>query len=233
MVAVAVISIGIPSVQVKKVDTNSYVEPEPISEIKQKKRKPINVFDIDEARCLAENIYHEARNQGTAGWLAVAAVTLNRVTDDRFPDSICDVVFQSETRESWRTKGKDVPDIERVYYPVRHRCQFSWYCDGKPDDINQLGIYMDIMQFSKILLTSRVMMFDITDGATFYHADYVMPSWAKSKIKTIEIGDHIFYRWKRCYVCTLDQNSLHHESHFRKVSFSKNDDAHAKDFYLR
>ena len=42
MVAVAVISIGIPSVQVKKVDTNSYVEPEPISEIKQKKRKPIN-----------------------------------------------------------------------------------------------------------------------------------------------------------------------------------------------
>ena len=56
MVAVAVISIGIPSVQVKKVDTNSYVEPEPISEIKQKKRKPINVFDIDEARCLAENI---------------------------------------------------------------------------------------------------------------------------------------------------------------------------------
>ena len=185
MVAVAVISIGIPSVQVKKVDTNSYVEPEPISEIKQKKRKPINVFDIDEARCLAENIYHEARNQGTAGWLAVAAVTLNRVTDDRFPDSICDVVFQSETRESWRTKGKDVPDIERVYYPVRHRCQFSWYCDGKSDDIKQLDIYMDIMYFTKILLTSRAMMFDITDGATFYHADYVMPSWAKSKIKTI------------------------------------------------
>ena len=197
MVAVAVISIGIPSVQVKKVDTNSYVEPEPISEIKQKKRKPINVFDIDEARCLAENIYHEARNQGTAGWLAVAAVTLNRVTDDRFPDSICGVVFQSETRESWRTKGKDVPDVERVYYPVRHRCQFSWYCDGKSDDIKQLDIYMDIMYFTKILLTSRAMMFDITDGATFYHADYVIQSWAKSKIKTIEIGDHIFYRWKR------------------------------------
>ena len=197
MMAVAVISIGIPSVQVEKVDTNGDIEPEPIPEVEEKEFKPINVFDVEEARCLAENIYHEARNQGTAGWLAVAAVTLNRGTDDRFPDSIWDVVFQSETRESWRTKGKDVPDIERVYYPVRHRCQFSWYCDGKPDDINQLGIYMDIMQFTKILLTSRVMMFDITDGATFYHADYVMPSWAKSKIKTIEIGDHIFYRWKR------------------------------------
>ncbi len=199
MMAVAVISIGIPSVEIKKVDTNGDVEPKPNlePEVKEELPTPINVFDVEEARCLAENIYHEARNQGTAGWLAVAAVTLNRVTDDRFPDSICGVVFQAETTESWRTKGKDVPDIERVYYPVRHRCQFSWYCDGKPDDINQLGIYMDIMQFSKILLTSRVMMFDITDGATFYHADYVMPSWAKSKIKTIEIGDHIFYRWKR------------------------------------
>ena len=199
MMAVAVISIGIPPVQVEKVDTNGDVEPKPNlePEVKEELPTPINVFDVEEARCLAENIYHEARNQGTAGWLAVAAVTLNRVTDDRFPDSICGVVFQAETTESWRTKGKDVPDIERVYYPVRHRCQFSWYCDGKPDDINQLGIYMDIMQFTKILLTSRVMMFDITDGATFYHADYVMPSWAKSKIKTIEIGDHIFYRWKR------------------------------------
>ncbi len=199
MMAVAVISIGMPSVQIEKVDTNGDVEPKPNlePEVKEELPTPINVFDVEEARCLAENIYHEARNQGTAGWLAVAAVTLNRVTDERFPDTICGVVFQAETTESWKTKGKDVPDIERIYYPVRHRCQFSWYCDGKPDDINQLGIYMDIMQFTKILLTSRVMMFDITDGATFYHADYVMPSWAKSKIKTIEIGDHIFYRWKR------------------------------------
>ena len=195
MLAFAVISIGIPPAQVEKVDTNDYIEPKP--EVKEKLPTPTNVFDVDEARCLAENIYHEARNQGTAGWLAVSAVTLNRVTDDRFPNSICGVVFQAETKESWRTKGKDVTDIERIYYPVRHRCQFSWYCDGKPDDITHISIYMDIMQFTKILLTSRVMMFDITDGATFYHADYVTPSWAKSKIKTIEIGDHIFYRWKR------------------------------------
>ena len=197
MVAFAVISIGIPPVQVQKVDTNGDVEPEPSPKVEIEDLEPKKVFDIDEARCLAENIYHEARNQGTAGWLAVAAVTLNRVTDDRFPDTICGVVFQAETTESWKTKGKDVPDIERIYYPVRHRCQFSWYCDGKADNIDHISIYMDIMQFSKILLTSQIMMFDITDGATFYHADYVTPSWAKSKIKTIEIGDHIFYRWKR------------------------------------
>ena len=89
-------------------------------------------------------------------------------------------------------------DIKKFTPKAMSNLISSWKDKGyKPDDINQLGIYMDIMQFTKILLTSRVMMFDITDGATFYHADYVMPSWAKSKIKTIEIGDHIFYRWKR------------------------------------
>ena len=28
----------------------------------------------DSAECLAKNIYYEARNQGTAGWMAVTAV---------------------------------------------------------------------------------------------------------------------------------------------------------------
>ena len=42
--------------------------------------------------CLAENIYFEARGESTAGKMAVALVTLNRVMDERFPDTICGVV---------------------------------------------------------------------------------------------------------------------------------------------
>ena len=183
------------------VDTNKYVAPELSEEKLESNIEPeveleVN-FDIEEARCLAENVYHEARNQGTAGWLAVAAVTMNRVIDNRFPNTICEVVFQAETKESWKTKSKkDILASERIFYPIRHRCQFSWYCDGKSDNINNVSVYMEIMQFSRLLLTSETVMFDITDGATFYHADSITPSWAKSKIKTIEIGDHIFYRWK-------------------------------------
>ena len=183
------------------VDTNKYVAPELSEEKLESNIEPeveleVN-FDIEEARCLAENIYHEARNQGTAGWLAVAAVTMNRVIDNRFPNTICEVIFQAETKESWKTKSKkDILASERIFYPIHHRCQFSWYCDGKSDDIKNVSVYMEIMQFSRLLLTSEAVMFDITDGATFYHADSITPSWAKSKIKTIEIGDHIFYRWK-------------------------------------
>ena len=48
----------------------------------------------DEVECLALNIYHEARNQPTVGKLAVAQVTMNRVKDVRFPNTICGVVYQ-------------------------------------------------------------------------------------------------------------------------------------------
>ena len=36
---------------------------------------------------------------------------------------------------------------------------------------------------------------DISDGALYYHADYIPdPRWAKYKNKTVKIDTHIFYR---------------------------------------
>jgi len=145
----------------------------------------------EEISCLAKNIYFEAKNQGTGGWLAVSFVTLNRVKDRRYPNTICEVVYQGQTRPSWQD-----PEI---MIPTRHRCQFSWYCDGKSDEIKNQSKYMDILIFSNLMLDQATSsnMIDITDGATHYHADYVKPAWASTKTKTIEIGDHIFYRWEK------------------------------------
>ena len=67
----------------------------------------------NEKECLAENVYFEARGQGAAGWVAVAQVTLNRVQDKRFPNTICEVVKQGLTYENG--------------YPIKNKCQFSWY----------------------------------------------------------------------------------------------------------
>ena len=150
-------------------------------------------YDIDQKQltCLADNIYFEARNQGTAGWQAVAAVTLNRVKDSRFPNTVCEVVKQGPTRKSWKNDG--------TYYPIRHRCQFSWYCDGLADDIHPKDekVYDRIKDLAELAMIPTVNLLDITDGATHYHADYVKPEWAKTKTKTVEIGDHIFYRWEK------------------------------------
>ena len=142
----------------------------------------------EEVTCLAMNMYHEARNQGTAGLLAVSNVVLNRVQDERFPDTICGVVKQGPTRKSWREDGGMIP--------IKNRCQFSWYCDGKSDEPNDEVTYEQLYELSVDILSTDFPYLDITDGATHYHADYIFPAWAITKARTIEIEDHIFYRWE-------------------------------------
>ena len=148
-------------------------------------------YDEKQTTCLVDNIYFEARGQGKVGWIAVAFVTVNRMNDSRFPNTICEVVHQAPTRESWKKNGE--------YYPIRNKCQFSWYCDGKADDIHNEDLYYEIYDFVQRIMTPEYVMnyIDITEGATHYHADYVKPAWAETKTKTAEIGDHIFYRWER------------------------------------
>ena len=149
--------------------------------------KPI-YDDLQSTKCLAMNMYHEARGQGTAGMIAVSAVVLNRVNDKRFPNSVCGVVFQAQMKKSWKT-GEPVP--------VRNKCQFSWYCDGKSDDVTDEEAYKKALDLSSLIMHNDIKFVDITDGATHYHADYVKPDWAKTKVRTTEIGDHIFYRWEK------------------------------------
>jgi spore germination cell wall hydrolase CwlJ-like protein len=55
---------------------------------------PLRVNFDKALRCLALNIYHEARSEPRAGQIAVASVTLNRVKSKRFPGTVCDVVMQ-------------------------------------------------------------------------------------------------------------------------------------------
>ena len=86
--------------------------------------EPVAV-DADELNCLAMNIYHEARGESETGRLAVANVTMNRVNHYKYPDTICGVVQQGIHYTNW--KGN--------LMPKRHKCQFSWYCDGKADTV--------------------------------------------------------------------------------------------------
>ena len=148
-----------------------------------------------QAYCLAENIYFEARSDSVAGQAAVADVVINRMFDSRYPNTICKVVTEGPIRESWKTRqNPDLDDSERVYYPVRHRCQFSWYCDGKAETINDQKAWIKAQYIAyQMLYADRYR--GITEGATHYHAHYVNPTWA-SKIQFIDdIGSHKFYRW--------------------------------------
>ena len=61
------------------------------------KPKVVGVDPV-QVSCLADNVYFEARNQGTAGWSAVISVTLNRVKDKRFPNTVCGVIYEGIER---------------------------------------------------------------------------------------------------------------------------------------
>ena len=149
-----------------------------------------------ELYCLAQNIYFEAKSEPLAGQYAVADVVLNRVNDTRYPNTICEVVREGPIKESWKTKqDTTLSDDERIYYPRKNRCQFSWYCDGKSDTIRDSDAWrMAQIIAYKIVYADK--MRGITEGATHYHADYVSPKWA-SKIQLVgSISTHIFYRWQ-------------------------------------
>ncbi len=127
----------------------------------------------EELNCLALNIYWEARSEPTLGRFAVAAVTLNRVGHKGFPDTICGVVHQG------RERGL-------------HRCQFSWVCDGKSKIPGNQKAWLEAEHIAYTMLYLDLP--DPTDGALWYHADYVSPGWAKAMARVTQIGRHIYYR---------------------------------------
>ena len=138
--------------------------------------------------CLALNTYHEAKNQSMIGQIATAQVVMNRVADDRFPSTVCEVVKQGPTRPSWEDPEKE--------YPIKHRCQFSWYCDGTPDVPKNEKAWRKAQDVAFIVYYNKIQL-DVTEGATHYHATYVRPAWAKTKKRTTRIEKHIFYRWEK------------------------------------
>ena len=162
-----------------------------------------------EITCLAENIYFEARAESYSGKAAVANVTKNRVKDSRWPSTFCGVVTDGPVKESWKTKQhKNLADSKRVYYPRKHRCQFSWYCDGKKDVIwanyektgesiklNAQAWRASVEVAIWTLGYGSYTVNDNTQGATYYYAhNLVYPHWADKFEVTEIIGNHTFMK---------------------------------------
>ena len=143
---------------------------------------PESILDPHELQCLSKNIYFEAAVESTAGKIAVAQVTLNRVKSEQYPETICKVVYEGPHYASG--------------HPKRNRCQFSWYCDGKIDTPNESPAWRVSQKVAEYVIRTPSLL-DITDGATHYHADYIdPPRWAKADEKTVQIDTHLFYNKK-------------------------------------
>ena len=135
-----------------------------------------------DAYCLAKNIYFEAGNQPLAGKVAVGHVVFNRMEHSSYPDDVCGVVYQAEWAENW--KGNMMP--------IRNRCQFSWFCDGKSDEPLDTDTFFESYLIAQDVIYGKYP--DITEGATHYHSIWVEPYWAETLNETVQITDHIFYK---------------------------------------
>lgn len=130
----------------------------------------------DQKNCLAEAVYFEARSEPLIGQIAVAGVVLERVQRPEYPDNVCDVVHQ----------GHYVGGM-----PIRNRCAFSYWCDGKPEEINDELAWGQALYVAELALDG-VRVAD-TETATHYHASYVKPNWSDDMTFMARIGLHLFY----------------------------------------
>ena len=167
------------SFQVVKTDIPSYYKPLEFNTVK---------YTPEDAKCLAKNIYFEAGVESTAGKLAVANVTINRTIHANYPNTICGVV--QEGIHYYNAKRDE-------HFPVRNRCQFSWYCDGLGDNPREGRTWESAQDLAKKVLVNYhdKALIDIADGAMYYHANWMetYPSWSKKKKIMTSIDRHIFY----------------------------------------
>ena len=130
-----------------------------------------------EKNCLATAIYFEARGESLKGQRAVADVILARTRVPGRPKTICGVVYQGAKRKSG--------------------CQFSFTCDRISDRVRGKKQWARAQRVAAAALRARGKGKSIVRGATFYHAHYVKPRWAKRMVRVAQIGSHIFYRPRR------------------------------------
>lgn len=131
-------------------------------------------FRSNQLACLAKNVYHEAGGEPFEGKVAVAQVTLNRVSSGQFPNDVCKTIYQKNV----------------IYEKVI--CQFSWTCDKvtlfKP--VNKASYEESMIVAQKVLLEG--FRLPSLEKAMYFHGDYINPGWKRERIA--KIGRHIFYK---------------------------------------
>jgi len=129
---------------------------------------------LQDQRCLAEAMYYEARGEGRQGQEAIAEVVFHRMHTSGYPRSICGVVYEGAAH--------------------KHGCQFSFACDGELEQSKSPGAWSQARVLAAKIMAGLVRLNDITNDAISFHAADIQPEWADRLERTIQIGNHVFYR---------------------------------------
>jgi spore germination cell wall hydrolase CwlJ-like protein len=128
---------------------------------------------LAEHRCLSEVMYYEARGEGRDGQMAVAEVVFHRLRHGHYGHSICAVVYEGQGTST---------------------CQFSFACTGQLAMRKSAGAWRSAETLAARILTGEVALQDVTGDATHFHNASISPDWADNMVRTVQIGNHVFYR---------------------------------------
>ena len=154
--------------------------------------------------CLAHNIYYEAGSEPEEGKVAVAMVTINRVRDGRFGNSICSVVNQKTVTNQFRevtvTKmvrniiGESIPQTEtKIVNQKVTVCQFSWRCVfARPPNLKNQRWEDSRAVAERLMQGDYVEWQQKYREALYFHAVYIHPRWGKPIVA--RVGGHIFFK---------------------------------------
>ena len=123
----------------------------------------------EQAQCIAEAVYHEARGETLEGQVAVARVIMNRAASGKYPTSWCGTV-----KQPWQFS---FVNPRTGHIPYINQASASWK--------KALGV-------TRLAVANAVET--LPTDVLWYHADYVAPGWGKRLSKVQKIGTHIFYR---------------------------------------
>lgn len=164
--------------------------------------KPLIKIDSKEFKCLARNIFFEAGSEPEEGKVAVGLVTLNRVSDGRFRNTVCGVVNQKlsmsipKQQIVARTKSFGMVQEKHTVWTKLSVCQFSWRCMFVRDPKSHDDRWLESQRIARELLedTSSFEPWRAKySSALYFHAISIRPKWAHQKKTVNRIGGHIFY----------------------------------------
>ena len=96
-------------------------------------------YDSTQMNCLALVGYHEAKGESDKGMIAVMQVTMNRVKNEKFANTICGVVY-SPNQYSW---SKYNPPIKEPKQYERAKRLAYEVVNGKHHDISGKALFFN------------------------------------------------------------------------------------------
>lgn len=126
---------------------------------------------LDSLQCATLNLYHESRSESDIANVMVMAVVLNRVDDKRYPNNICNVVFQPKA--------------------------FSWTSDGLSDKVYNPKQYKRLYKIVEWAMINQESVKMLSEGIDHYHTTDIHPYWADSLTYKITLDKHKFYKWEK------------------------------------